>query len=73
MLLCLIFAFIVLILTTQNIIIAALSVFTIGGVLSSVMGVIYLVGWKLGIAESLGLDLFVGFSVDFVVHVAHQY
>jgi predicted RND superfamily exporter protein len=27
----------------------------------------------LGIAESLAMDFFVGFSVDYVVHVAHQY
>lgn len=42
-------------------------------IISSVMCVIQLIGWKLGIAESLATDFFVGFSVDYIVHIAHQY
>ena len=73
MVLCLAFAFGVLIIATSNIFTAMYSVITIGAVLTSVCGFIYCIGWKLGIGESLGLDLFVGFSVDYVVHVAHCY
>jgi len=32
-----------------------------------------MMGWRIGIAESLAADFFVGFSVDYIVHVAHQY
>src|SRR5258708_40177209 len=67
------FAFIVLIITTHNIIVAVLNVITIAGVLASITGMIYMWGWRLGITESLGMDLFVGFSVDYIVHVGHQY
>lgn len=42
-------------------------------VLSSVVGMIHILGWKLGVTESLAMDLFVGFSVDYIVHVAHEY
>jgi hypothetical protein len=67
------FAFLILIITTHNIIVAILNVLTIAGVLASIIGMIYMWGWRLGITESLGMDLFVGFSVDYIVHVGHQY
>lgn len=67
------FAFVVLILTTHNIYVAVLNVLTIAGVLASIIGMIYMWGWRLGVTESLGMDLFVGFSVDYIVHVGHQY
>lgn len=69
----LVFAFIVLVITTHNIVVAVLNVLTIAGVLSSVIGMLYMWGWKLGVTESLGIDLIVGFSVDYIVHVGHQY
>ena len=37
------------------------------------MSSIKLAGWSLGIAESVGLIVFVGFSVDYIVHMCHQY
>ena len=30
-------------------------------------------GWKFGIAESTSTIVFVGLSVDYVVHLCHQY
>lgn len=73
LILSLVFAFLVLLVSTRNIIVATLNAFTIGSVLVSVTGMIYMWGWKLGMAESLGMDLFVGFSVDYIVHVGHCY
>ena len=67
------FAFSVLIVTTQNIVVAFFSVLTIGCLLASVISIIQIMNWQLGISESLGIDLFVGFSVDYIVHVSHQY
>lgn len=66
-----VFASAVLLIATHNIFVTLYSVFIIACVISSVMGVIQLIGWKLGIAESLATDFFVGFSVDYIVHVAH--
>ena len=66
-----IFASIVIFLATRNIIITFYSVLMITCIISSVMGVIELIGWRLGIAESLATDFFVGFSVDYIVHIAH--
>lgn len=59
--------------STGNIIVAILNVITIIAVLTSVTGLIYMIGWKLGVTESLGVDLFVGFSVDYIVHVGCHY
>ncbi|CDW73800.1 resistance-nodulation-cell division superfamily [Stylonychia lemnae] len=67
------FAFVVIIVATQNIIVTLLAVITISCVLSSVIGMIQLIGWKIGISESLAMDFFVGFSVDYIVHVAMAY
>merc|ERR1711959_348442 len=46
---------------------------TIGGVLASVMGIMYGLGWELGTIESICLTILAGFSVDYVVHLAHAY
>lgn len=66
-----IFASVVLFFATRNILVTFYSVLMITCVISSVMGVIELIGWKLGVAESLATDFFVGFSVDYIVHIAH--
>lgn len=67
------FASIVLLIATHNIFVTIYSVITIACIISSVIGIIHLIGWRLGVSESLATDFFVGFSVDYVVHVAHQY
>lgn len=38
-----------------------------------VIGIIPMVGWKLGVLESLNLTLVVGLAVDYVVHLAEGY
>ena len=71
--LCIVFAFCVLLIMTHNVIVASINVIAIGGVLLTVIGMIYMVGWDLGTTESFGIDLFIGFSVDYIVHVGHCY
>ena len=39
----------------------------------SVLATITLLGWKLGVLESLNMTLVVGLSVDYVVHLAEGY
>lgn len=33
----------------------------------------YLSGWELGVAESITIVILIGFSVDYVVHLANHY
>lgn len=65
--------FVVLTFTTANVIVGFLATITIAMVTAGVLGVISLVGWKLGLFESLNLTLIVGLAVDYVVHLAEGY
>lgn len=49
------------------------TVFVIGSVSASVLAIMNLMGWTLGFTESLGVDLFVGFSVEYIVYVGYKY
>ncbi|KAK6181586.1 hypothetical protein SNE40_009411 [Patella caerulea] len=64
---------IILLVSIQNIIISLLASFTISMVTICVIGVIPLLGWKLGVLVSLNMCLVVGLSVDYVVHLAEGY
>merc|ERR1711998_474596 len=66
-------AFVVVLFATQQILVAFASVLTIVGVLSSVLGSMVALGWELGTVESICLTILAGFSVDYVVHLAHAY
>lgn len=66
-------AFVVVLLATQQILVAVASMLTIGGVLASVLGAVVALGWELGTIESICLTILAGFSVDYVVHLAHSY
>jgi len=68
-----ILAFTVVLFATQQILVAFASVLTIVGVLSSVLGSMVALGWELGTVESICLTILAGFSVDYVVHLAHAY
>jgi predicted RND superfamily exporter protein len=43
------------------------------GILGSIMALIQGIGWEMGISESIAMIIFVGLSVDYVVHIAHNY
>ena len=63
----------VLIFTTRNWIIGLLAALTIALITNAVVGLIPLIGWRLGVMESLNLTLVVGLSVDYCVHLADGY
>ena len=46
---------------------------TIMSVLISVVGTMVMMGWELGSIESTLIGIIAGFSVDYVVHLAHAY
>merc|ERR1711977_393785 len=66
-------AFVVVLFATQQILVAFASVLTILGVLVSVLGSMVALGWELGTIESICLTILAGFSVDYVVHLAHAF
>jgi len=66
-------AYIVLLLATRNLIVATLSILTIGCALCCVIASIVWKGWQLGSAESLSMMILTGFAVDYVVHLSHAY
>ncbi|WAR20450.1 DISP1-like protein [Mya arenaria] len=58
---------------TQNIVIGVCATFSMCCSTICVIGIIPLIGWKLGILESLNMCMVVGLTVDYVVHLAEGY
>ena len=53
--------------------VAVFASLTIMSVLVSVVGVMVMLGWELGSIEAILIGIIAGFSVDYVVHLAHAY
>jgi len=66
-------AFFVLLLSTRRIMVSFLATLSIFCVLISVIGSTTMLGWTLGTNESILICVLAGFSVDYVVHLAHAY
>ena len=67
-------AFFVVLLATRNITLTVLSIVSVMAIVASVMGFCkWAMDWGLGIAESIAAVIVIGFSVDYVVHLAHMY
>jgi len=67
------FALVILLISTMNIVITFFSICSIGGIVISVVAVMQMIGWRFGIAESIAVVVLIGFSVDYVVHLANHY
>merc|ERR1712113_255575 len=66
-------SFVVLLISTQNWIVSIFALLDIIGVIACELCTIQIAGWKLGIIESLSVIILIGFSIDYVVHVANAY
>jgi len=66
-------AFVVLLISTRVFHIALFASMSIIFVLISVIGTMVMLGWQLGSIESILIGIVAGFSVDYVVHLAHAY
>jgi hypothetical protein len=66
-------AFAVLLLSTRVFHLAFFASLSICSVLVSVVGTMVMLGWSLGSIESILIGIIAGFSVDYVVHLAHAY
>ena len=68
-----IIAFLVLLVTTRNVILTLFSSITIVLICGVVTGILVLDGWELNILESIIFSVAVGMAVDFVAHYSHAY
>lgn len=62
-------AFITLVGATQNFVLAFYAIVTIGMIVSSVLGLAWLLGWALGIKESVAGVIVIGLAVDYCIHL----
>ena len=67
--------FVVLSISTCNVVLAFYSTVTIAGIVTTVIGVGAggIQGWDLGTAEAIAAVIVIGFSVDYCVHLANAY
>lgn len=65
-------AFLVLNLSTGNLNMAFLSTLTVAGIVATSLGlgVVGIMKWPLGISESISVVILIGFSMDYVLHLA---
>ena len=66
-------AFVVLVLSTRNLLAASISDLSIACALVTVIGITVAMGWELGASEAISLMTLTGFAVDYVVHLSHSY
>ena len=66
-------AFVVLLISTRKFHIALFAAISIFSVLVSVIGSTTMMGWTLGTNEAILISILAGFSVDYVVHLAHAH
>jgi len=67
------FSFIILLAITRNIVVSVLSIISVGVVILSVLCIMVLKGYELGVSESICVVISIGLSVDYVVHLAQDY
>lgn len=70
---CFPFAFIVLVLSSRNLIISVFAIVTIVLICFSCLGFVQVLGWMLGIGETMLSIMIIGLSVDYVIHLGHLY
>ena len=66
-------AFVVMLLTTLNVLVSIYAILTIIGIISVTTGSLVLSGWKLNILESITMSVAVGVSIDFAMHFGVAY
>ena len=63
----------ILVVFTYNVLVSLLAIITVGGIVSCVICVVWLMKWEYGIAESVACVILVGFAVDYVIHLCYCY
>ena len=68
-----VFCFFILLIATRNLVQAIMSLLCVAVVITSVVAVMQMRGWEIGVSESLCMVIMIGFSVDYVVHFSADY
>lgn len=66
-------AFTIMLISTQNILIATYAIISVVWIVLVVVGVMVMNGYELGVSESIAMVIIIGFSVDYVVHLGAHY
>ena len=66
-------AFVILIIATRNVLISIYAIKSVVMIVLCVVAVMVMQGWQLGVSESIAMVIIIGFSVDYVVHLAAHY
>ncbi|XP_057308047.1 protein dispatched homolog 1-like isoform X2 [Hydractinia symbiolongicarpus] len=66
-------AFVVILLTTLNVLLSIYSILTISFIISVTVGILVLSGWELNIMESVVFSVAAGLSADFTLHYSVAY
>lgn len=66
-------AFLILLIATRNVYVSLIAIKSVGFIVMCVIAVMVLKGWQLGVSESIASVVIIGFSVDYVVHLAAHY
>lgn len=63
----------ILLTSTCNVVISVYALASIGGIIVSNLAALKFIGWELGVTEAMTLVVFIGFAIDYVVHLANHY
>ena len=66
-------AFIIMLFATQNLIVTVYAIISVIFIVANTTAVMVIAGWELGVPESIAIVITIGFSVDYVVHLAAHY
>lgn len=66
-------AFCTLVIATLNWFVSILAILCIAFIIALLLGVIYVIGWALGITETIAVIISIGYSFDGVAHIATAY
>lgn len=66
----LVFSFLVIYAYTKDFVQSALAIFCVGYIILTLICIMVLKKWEMGISESVAVVLLIGLSVDYVVHLA---
>ena len=66
-------AFLILLIATKNVMISFFAIKSVMFIMMCVVAIMVLQDWQLGVSESVAMVIIIGFSVDYVVHLAAHY
>ena len=67
------FAFVIMLLATRNLFVSVYAIIAVIFVVGNITAVMVALGWELGVPESVATVIVIGFSVDYIVHLAAHY